>query len=76
MLSDIWMRLRPLFRRQSVEQELEEELRFHFEQQVEKFAAEGLSLSEAQRRARLVIGGAEQIKEECRDARGMPSWKR
>jgi IPT/TIG domain len=36
MLSDLVFRLRSLFRRNTVEAELDDELRFHFEQQVEK----------------------------------------
>lgn len=63
--------VRNLFFRKSVEQELEDEIRFHYDQQVAKFLAEGLPLSEAQRRARLIIGGIEQIKEDCRDVRGV-----
>jgi len=71
MLSDLLIRLRSLFWRQAAEKELDEELRFHFDQQVKKFVESGVPLAEAQRRARLVIGGAEQIKEDCRDARGV-----
>ena len=71
MLSDLLMRLRALFRRNAVESELDDELRFHFEQQVEKFVQSGLPLPEARRRARLIFGGSDQIKEECRDARGV-----
>ncbi|MHB8640711.1 MAG: ADOP family duplicated permease [Candidatus Acidiferrales bacterium] len=70
MLSDLLIRLRALFRRSAVESELDDELRFHFEQQVEKLVQSGLPLPEARRRARLVIGGSDQIKEECREARG------
>jgi len=33
--------------------------------------ASGLARNEAQRRARLEFGGREQLKEECRDARGV-----
>src|SRR6266478_3536944 len=62
---------RCLFRRSAVEKELEEELRFHFDQQVEKYIQSGMSLSEARRRAYLLFGGTEQIKEECRDACGV-----
>jgi hypothetical protein len=36
MLSEIFFRLRSLFRRNTVEAEVDDELRFHFEQQVEK----------------------------------------
>jgi predicted permease len=71
MLSDLLIRLRALFCRNVVETELDDELRFHFEQQVEKFAQSGLPLEEARRRARLIFGGSDQIKEECREARGV-----
>jgi hypothetical protein len=37
MFSDILIRLRALFRRDAVEGELDDELRFHFEQQVAKY---------------------------------------
>jgi len=53
---------------------MDEELRAHFARQVEKLVAEGLPLEEARRRARLGFGGYEQIKEECRDARGVSFW--
>ncbi len=71
MLSDLLIRLRALFRRNAVESELDDELRFHFDQQVEKFVQSGLPLAEARRRARLTFGGSDQIKEECREARGV-----
>jgi predicted permease len=71
MLSDLLIRLRALFRRSAVESELDDELRFHFDQQVEKFVQSGLPLTEARRRARLTFGGSEQIKEECREARSV-----
>ncbi len=71
MWSDFLIRLRALFRRNAVEGELDVELRFHFDQQVEKFLQSGLPLTEARRRARLIFGGSDQIKEECRDARGV-----
>jgi predicted permease len=71
MLSDILIRIRALFRRDSVESELDDELRFHFEQQVEKFVESGVPLAEARRRTRLIFGGTDQIKEECREARGV-----
>src|SRR5262249_58823364 len=71
MLTDLAFRLRALFRRKAVEQELDDELRFHLEKQVDKHMAAGLSPAEAARRARLELGGVAQIKEECRDARGV-----
>jgi predicted permease len=71
MFSDLLFRLRALFRRNKVEAELDEELRSHFENQVEKLVASGLPREEARRRARLEFGGHEQLKEECRDAQGV-----
>src|SRR5579864_3838215 len=71
MLNELLYRLRALVRRSAVESELDEELRFHFAQQVEKYVRSGLDRAEAVRRARLTFGGMEQVKEECRDARGV-----
>ena len=71
MLNDLLYRVRALFRREKVEAELADELRFHFEQQVEKFVRSGLTHQEAIRQTRLVFGGTDQVKEECRDARGV-----
>jgi predicted permease len=70
MLNDLRFRLRALFRRKTMETELDEELRFHFEHQVEKNERAGMSRTEAVRQARLRFGGEEQIKEDCREARG------
>jgi hypothetical protein len=71
VLSDVIFRLRSLFQRERVEEEMNEELRFHFERQVEKYVATGLSREEAKRRARLMIGGEDKVKEEVREARGV-----
>jgi predicted permease len=71
MLSDLRIRLRSLFRRARVEQELDDELRFHMDQQTEKYIRAGVSREEALRRVRLEFGGIEQVREDCRDARGV-----
>jgi putative ABC transport system permease protein len=71
MFSDLLFRLRALLRRDAVEGELDEELREHFERQVERHVAAGLTRDEALRRTRLEFGGLDQVKEECRDARGV-----
>ena len=71
MLADIVFRLRSLFRRNHVEEELDDELHFHFEHQVEKYIRSGLTREQALRRARLLFGGMDQVKEECREARGV-----
>ena len=71
MLRDLIFRLRFLIRRKRVETELDDELSFHFDQQVEKDVGRGLAREEAVRHARLVFGGMDQVKEECRDVRGV-----
>ena len=71
MLSDLLYRLRALLHRDSVEEELDAELRFHLEQQTEMYVRSGLSVEEAARRARLMFGGIDGVKEHCRDARGL-----
>lgn len=71
MMDDLRYRLRALFRRRAAEEELEEELRFHFDREVEKLRRGGLTEQEAKRRARIAFGGHEQVKEDCREARGI-----
>jgi len=52
-----------------VEQELSDELRFHFEKLTEENVAKGMTPEEARYAALRGLGGVEQIKEECRDMR-------
>lgn len=65
------LRLRSLFRRDRVEQELDEELRYHLERKTEEFFAQGMSPEDARRRAFGAMDGLELRKEECRDARSV-----
>jgi len=74
MLSDLRYRLRAIFRSRTMERELQTELQQHYEREVEKAVAAGIPLAEARRQARLAMGGIEQLKEECRDARGTGMW--
>src|SRR5947207_536691 len=68
-LFTIPLRLRSLFRWAQADQELEDELRDHLEQKTEEYVGQGMTQEEAHRRARLDLGGIEQTKEKCRDAR-------
>src|SRR6266478_4242797 len=70
MLTDLLFRLRAIFQRKKVEAELDDELRAHYEHEVAKYVKAGMSCEEARRRARLALGGIEQTKEACRQARG------
>jgi predicted permease len=68
--SDLRYRVRALLRRDAVERELHDELRFHIEREAEKYVGAGLEPNEALRRARLVFGGVEYAKEASRESRG------
>src|SRR5579884_1575458 len=61
---------RRLLRRARMEQQLDKELRFHLEQHADDLIAGGADPAEARRQARIALGGKEQVKEQCRDARG------
>jgi len=63
------LRLRSLFRRRNVEQELDEELRYHLDREIESNLAKGISVDEARFAALRSMGGIEQQKEMCRDTR-------
>src|SRR2546430_6949517 len=63
------LRFRSLFRKNTVEQELSDELRFHLEKLIEEKVAKGMPAEEARYAALRELGGVEQIKEECRDMR-------
>ena len=65
------MRLRALFGGGRLDRDLDDELRYHLDQLIEDHIARGLSPEAARRQALLAIGGVEQRKEECRDARGI-----
>jgi predicted permease len=71
LLSELRFRLRALIRRDAMEAELDDELRFHIERHTEKLIAEGRSPSDAARQARIAFGGVDRIKEDARDARGL-----
>jgi len=70
MLTDWLLRVRALFSRTSVEREMDEELRFHLDRQIEAYRKAGLDEPEARRRLRLEFGGLDHVKEDLRDARG------
>ena len=62
-----WQRV---WRRKQMEAQLDQELNFHLEQHVRDLISQGLDPGEARRMALIALGGSEQVKEECRDARG------
>ncbi len=56
-------RIRSLFRRGAVEQELDQELQFHVDRQIAVNMAAGMTKEEARRAAAREFGGVEQVKE-------------
>lgn len=60
-----------LRRRERVEAEMDEEMRFHLDCRTEDLVRAGLAPAEARRRARLEFGPMESLKEARREARGL-----
>jgi len=60
---------RALTARETLDTELDEELRFHLEQQVAQFVGQGMDPAAARTEALRLFGGVEKVKEECRDER-------
>jgi hypothetical protein len=63
--------LRWLFRRGQAEADLENELRYHLEQEIESNIRAGMLPEEAKFAAHRLTGSTALYKEECRDARGI-----
>ena len=62
--------LHALRHRRRHDAELDEEMQFHLDRLAERYRRDGMTESEAARRARVTFGGTERFKEETRDARG------
>ena len=63
--------LQATLRRSRTESDMRDELHFHVEAYAEDLVRSGVPRLEAMRRAKLEFGGAERVKEECREARGI-----
>ena len=70
-LSDVSERLRALFRARKADVELDDELRFHLELEVEQRVRRGQDPATARREALAGFGGVERIKDDVREARGV-----
>jgi predicted permease len=79
MLNKLRLRLRALFFKSRMEEELDEEVRFHLERETQENIARGMSPEEARGAALRSFGGVERVKEESRDVRGIrfleESWQ-
>ena len=67
-----WLRrLRDLWHARRLERELDEELRFHLDKEIEQTLAQGLTPAQARQQALQRFGGVEQTKEQLRDHHGL-----
>ena len=71
LLYKLPLRLRSLFDKQAADQELEDELQFHLQQQIDQHLAEGTGPEEARYAALRAIGQLQQVREECRAMRNV-----
>ena len=71
MWRDIALRLRALFFRRRMDEELQEELQFHIDMQARKNRRGDFNAAEAKRQARLQFGSVVRATEECREQRGI-----
>ena len=69
LLSTLRLRLRSVFRRARVEQDLDDEIRDHIDRRVAADVARGVAREQARQAALRAFGGLEQSKEACRDVR-------
>mgnify|MGYP002381281190 CR=1 FL=1 len=61
--------VRSMFVRGRMERDMDAELRYHLDRQIEENLRRGMTGEQARASARHTVGGLEQIKEECRQAR-------
>jgi putative ABC transport system permease protein len=71
MLNKLRLRLRALFFRPKMEDELQAELQFHLEREIEENLIRGMTPEEARFAALRSFGGVERVKERSRDLRGV-----
>ena len=69
-----WRRLGALARRQQVELEMDDEMRFHLEMEIDERIRGGMSPEQARRTAMRDFGGVDRFKEEAREVRGWSGW--
>src|SRR5437762_270320 len=70
-LTGLVVALRSIIRRKRFEEELDREIRYHLERQIEEGLKAGLSHEEARYAALREMGAIDKSRDECRDARGL-----
>src|SRR5215831_5674202 len=74
ILANLARQIRAFYQRRSLDETLDEELRFHLELETEKNIRRGHSPAEAARQARVSLGGMVKIKEEYREVELVQWW--
>jgi predicted permease len=72
-MRNLWTRLKATFWKGPFDRDLDAELQFHLDMQIEENLRKGMTPGEARAEARRSFGGLEQVKDTCRDQRGFPS---
>jgi len=70
LLRGLLVRLRAILHPRAADQDLDDEIRFHLDQETARYLAQGLSDDEARRRAMVAFGGVQQTRETHREVRG------
>ncbi|HVI72595.1 MAG TPA: permease prefix domain 1-containing protein, partial [Pyrinomonadaceae bacterium] len=70
-LSNLLRRWRALIHKDAMEHELDDEMQYHLERDIEQKIKSGMSPDDARYAALKAFGGVDQSKEECRTARGV-----
>ncbi|MBL8960169.1 MAG: ABC transporter permease [Gemmatimonadetes bacterium] len=73
LISEIRVRLRGLFARESMDREMDQELAYHLERETERLMSRGVAAADARRQARAAFGGVSVAREAVRDERGV-AW--
>src|SRR5258706_8790276 len=68
-ITQLRLAVRSVFRRKRVDQELDEELQYHLERQIDEGLNAGLAPVDARYAALRAMGATAKSKEECRDMR-------
>src|ERR1700728_3042120 len=71
-LREACARVHSFFRKRELDREFDEELAAHIELATQDHLRQGMSLTEARRRALIKLGGIEPSKEVHRESRGLP----
>ena len=71
VISNFFSHLKTVLRRGRLEDDLSEELQFHLRNEIQKNIAAGMNSETARYTALRSFGGVEQVKEQCRDVRGV-----